>query len=91
MKRRYLSYVVIFFVIYFVLYKYFFDGFCYIRSNDYLKCSSTFICKPDRNILIDTKMMCMKKPVFLYEKDSFLYKKQTYINIYNNFIDSIKN
>lgn len=89
-KRKYLIFIIFIFIGYFILYKYFFDGFCYNKSSDYLKCASTFICKPDRNVLIDPNLICVKKPVLLYEKEFFLYDKQTYIGIYDNFIDSIK-
>jgi len=83
--------IVIFLWIYYILYKYFLDGFCYIRNEDYLKCTNTFICKADRAIPTDPTLLCSKKEFFLFEKDSFFYDSNTYKNIYNSYIKSLEN
>jgi len=78
-------------VIYFLLYKYFLDWFCYIRSDDFLECENTFICKSERMIPTDPILHCSKKQFFLFEKDSFFYDSQTYKNIYNSYVKSLQN
>ncbi len=86
-----LSAIVIFLIVYFVIYKYFLDGFCYIRNDDYLKCTNTFICKPERAMLSDPTLLCSKKDFFLFERDSAFYNKETYIKIYNSYTESVRN
>lgn len=83
--------LLIFLLLYFIIYKYFLDWFCYIRSDDYLKCANTLVCSWERDLPWDDKLLCEKKDFFLFEKDSFLYSKETYINIYDNYIKSLKN
>lgn len=78
-------------IIYFLLYRYFLDWFCYIRSEDFLKCEKTFICKSERMMPTDPVLHCSKKQFFLFEKDSFFYDTQTYKNIYNSYIKSLEN
>lgn len=78
-------------VIFFILYRYFLDWFCYIRSDDFLKCENTFICKSERSIPTAPSLLCSKREIFLFEKDSFFYDSQTYKNIYNNYIKSLEN
>jgi hypothetical protein len=72
------------------MYKYFLDGFCYLRNDDYLKCTNTLICKAARDIPNDPTLLCSKKEFFLFEKDSPFYNKETYIKIYNSYTESVK-
>jgi len=73
------------------MYKYFLEGFCYLRNDDYLKCTNTLICKADRWLPTDPTLLCSKKSFFLFEKDSSFYDKETYIKIYNSYTESVKN
>lgn len=85
------SALIIILISYFFMYKYFFDWFCYLRSDNYLKCTDALICKADRNLEFSPSLLCLKREVFLFEKDSFFYNTQTYKNIYNNYIKSLNN
>ncbi len=85
-----LSAIIIILIVYFVMYKYFLDGFCYLRNDDYLKCTNTLICKAARDIPNDPTLLCSKKEFFLFEKDSSFYNKETYIKIYNSYTESVK-
>ncbi len=85
-----LSAIIIILIVYFVMYKYFLDGFCYLRNDDYLKCTNTLICKAARDVPNDPTLLCSKKEFFLFEKDSSFYNKETYIKIYNSYTESVK-
>lgn len=85
-----LSAIAVILLVYFVMYKYFLDGFCYLRNDDYLKCTNTLICKAERDVPNDPTLLCSKKDFFLFEKDSSFYNKETYIKIYNSYTESVR-
>ena len=85
-----LSAIIIILIVYFVMYKYFLDGFCYLRNDDYLKCTNTLICKAARDIPNDPTLLCSNKEFFLFATDSSFYTKETYIKIYNSYTESVK-
>ncbi len=82
---------IIFFIgIYYVFYNYAIDWFCETKNDNYIWCVNTMVCEY-KKLEDQNPLTCNKKKSILFEKDSFLYKKETYINIYNNYWESIRN